>query len=176
MKSGWSNSNKSRKKALATRQWYGRWMCFFPKKINQFSEGDFTYNSRRSYDGLLGLFSRYTRLWVTVPLTCDRIWSCRHESTKTIQTLKFVTTEVITQVLSPTHFPTIYPAVPSNFLLHFYWISNVSNTTCSGPCVASHFPERSRYDSHGLPGKNLDTEIGSQYVLTKKWLNPGLFW
>ena len=44
----------------------------------------------------LGLFSRYTRLWVRVPLTCDRaIWSCRHESTKTIQKLKFVTTEVL---------------------------------------------------------------------------------
>ena len=96
MKSGWSNSNKSRKKALATRQWCGRWMCFFPKKISQFSEGDVTCNSRRSYDGLSELFSRYTRLWVRVPLTCDRaIWSCRHESTKTIQKLKFVTTEVL---------------------------------------------------------------------------------
>ena len=95
MKSGWSNSNKSRKKALATRQWCGRW-TFLPKKISQFSEGDVTCNSRRSYDGLSELFSRYTRLWVRVPLTCDRaIWSCRHESTKTIQKLKFVTTEVL---------------------------------------------------------------------------------
>lgn len=53
-----------------------------------------------------------------------------------------------------------------------YWISNVSNTTCSGPCVASHFPERSRYDSHGLPGKNLDTEIGSQCFFNKEVIEP----